>query len=138
MQTHSGKPTIVLQAPPGKEGDTTEAALVYASISAGAAAAPVDEPGDEVVPVNPYLRQPADPRLTPTPMPTVPVLRQGESLPPSVKSSRRGQSTKGGGQSSPSLQPPTNKATPQALQPSPKTGSITQLTLTQLTHKDNK
>ena len=68
IQTHSGNPTIAMQAPPGGEDDTASAAAVFAAISASSArhlpcdvadvgrAAP-----DGAIPVSLVLRPPTDP-----------------------------------------------------------------------------
>ena len=140
-QTHSGGPTIVLQAPPGKETDTTDAASVYASLNQAASAGGAQPPpegvdSDQVVQVQLHLRQPTDPRLNPVAVPGVPpVVQQAKSL-PVPKPSRQSMSPSARSQSARAAKPPAAKPPPKPSKPSPK--STTQLTLTQITRKDKQ
>ena len=135
-QTHLAGPTIILQAPPGKETDTTDAVSVYASLNQAASAGGAQPPpdgvnSDQVVQVQLHLRQPTDPRRTPVAAPGVPlVVQQAKSL-PAPKPSRPGMSPSARTRSVRAAKPPAAKPSPKPSKPSPK--STTQLTLTQIT-----
>ena len=124
-QTHSGNPTIMHHAPPGREKDTGMAASIYGALTAG---------GARPVPVNLLLHNPSDPKMAPVATPGGKADPRSSKAPaPPIKPSKR----KGGAAQrlpKPQSKIPAPRPSPHA----PKTASKTQTTLTQISRKDKK
>ena len=135
IQTHSGNPTIAMQAPPGGEDDTASAAAVFAAISASSARPlPCDvtnagrDGPDGTIPVSLVLRPPTDtrhPRQAGGPAVPERIRQPAESLPARRPGGKNAKGTgKGGRRSQPPKPAPKSTATPEER---PKTSTRTTL-----------